>query len=418
MFDISYYTNIINSKEVQLMIDSYESVFLIVSALFFLIGIILVVRQRGLLKEAKRRVDDFLTDTNLARPRKFLERWNEIEKIFNQKRFRRAIIESNQLTLQILNRFGYDGKDLYNLIIDNQISEKILPNIDNIKEMIDLEKDTNYVISEEKGGSIFCLYKDTLMQLGIIDEKNRAFTLIEILATISIIVLLSSIVVIGINDYKEDAQLKEVIAFSQELDSRLGDSLVAYWNFDEDSSDASVYDHGRFGYTLTPTNTTRQATGCLSGSCLQFIDASNSYIAGSSLGNKTFKSFCLWIKTTDTAADYILTKRSSATEQDGGLDLYLSSGYPGIRAYSADGVSVAALSNVAINDNDWHLVCASISDTPTLNIYVDGQRTGSISSVADNFGGTHNIYFGGYDATTANADFWIDNLMIFEDSIE
>lgn len=255
--------------------------------------------------------------------------------------------------------------------------------------------------------------------------KEKAFTLIEILATITIIVLLSGIIVYGINSYKEDAQLKGVIAFSQEIYAKLGEGLVARWDFNENASDTSIYDSGRFGHTITPTSITKQESGCIENSCLEFLDASNSFITGSNLNNKEFNSFCLWLKTEETDIDYIMTKRNGLTEQDGDFDLYLSSKKPGIRIYSGDGSSVSllasatTLSDVEIDDGDWHLICASIKEGPIISIYVDGKQSGWSNCIANSFGGgSHPIYFGGYDSSSANADIWIDSVMLFEGSIE
>lgn len=170
MFDISYYTNIILSKEVQGMIDAYESVFIIVSLLFFLIGIILLIRQKNLIKEAKRRINDFISNPDLRKPRKFIAKWEQVELLFSKNQFREAINKANELTFEILKRFGYDGNNLLDLINKNEIGEKVLPNIDNIREMINLSADTCYSIGEAKAKQVFDLYKDTLIKIKILDD--------------------------------------------------------------------------------------------------------------------------------------------------------------------------------------------------------------------------------------------------------
>jgi len=249
--------------------------------------------------------------------------------------------------------------------------------------------------------------------------KNRAFTLIEILATLTIIVLLAGIIVYGINDWKIDANIKRVIAFEQEVSSRLGNGLLAGWDFNEDTGD--IYDMGRFGHTLSSYGISRQNAGCIDGACIEFTD--NSWINGGNLNSMDFKTFYVWVKTAETDIPYLITKRSVGTEQCGSFDLYIASKKPGIRIYSADNTSVSlvatssTVSDVEINDNEWHLICASIKDR-NISIYVDGKNRGNKSCFADSFGGgSHNLYFGGYDAGSANSDFWIDNVMLFEDSI-
>jgi len=170
MFDISYYTNIIKCEEMQSMIDAYESVFLIVSSVFFIIGIVLIIRQKLLLRESKRRITDFLSDTDFQKPRRFLKRWNQIEKLIKKEKYREAINESNDLTFKILKRFSYNGDDLQSLIDKNEINEKVLPNIENIKEMLKLSEDNIYKIDKEQALKIFELYKDTLIKINILDQ--------------------------------------------------------------------------------------------------------------------------------------------------------------------------------------------------------------------------------------------------------
>ena len=248
--------------------------------------------------------------------------------------------------------------------------------------------------------------------------KIKSFTLIELMAVVSIIAILSGIVVYGINDWKNDANLKKTIAYSNEVKNKLGSSLLAEWKMEE-SSGTKIYDSGRLGNEGNSANTTRVSSGCPEGKYCQSFNGSSSIITTNNLNKIKFKAVCFWIQTTQSTAQ-IMGKRSGASEGYGDFDIFLSGGLPAIISYSA--LNVPSTTRVAtgnsISDNNWHFVCYSLDNSSNIYFIIDGEVRGSGALNVSNFGGgSYPFYVGKNQETGVFGSFIMDDLMLFEDSI-
>lgn len=252
--------------------------------------------------------------------------------------------------------------------------------------------------------------------------NTKAFTLIELIAVITIIAIMAGIVVYSINDWKDDANLKKTIGYANEVKSKLGSSLLAEWRMEEGDSN-KIYDLGRFQNTGTISSTTNWISNdCPEGKyCRLFNGTSSTFITLNNLSKIKFKTICFWIKTSGSSVN-IMTKRSGATEQEGGFDIYLQGGSLGLKLYLANGSFNERISNAPINDNQWHFVCISLEKTSTsydkVHFIIDGDFKKTDDVGICNFGGSHNIYLGGvYGTSWSYGTFYMDDLTIFEDSI-
>jgi prepilin-type N-terminal cleavage/methylation domain-containing protein len=70
-------------------------------------------------------------------------------------------------------------------------------------------------------------------------NKQKSFTLIELLTVIAVIGLLSTIVLISIKSAKKDADLKRVMAFSASIQHALGSAAIGTWSFEDNIDDSS-----------------------------------------------------------------------------------------------------------------------------------------------------------------------------------
>ncbi|HOI60301.1 MAG TPA: prepilin-type N-terminal cleavage/methylation domain-containing protein [Candidatus Pacearchaeota archaeon] len=233
--------------------------------------------------------------------------------------------------------------------------------------------------------------------------KIKSFTLIELMAVVTIIAILSGIVVYGINEWKDDANLKKTIAYSNEVKNKLGSSLLAEWKMEEKYP---AYDSGRFGINGYAEGTSQMETNCPEGNgCI--------YSQGAEIlfyqipYNLRFKSICFWIKTGN--ASFVLMENYNDFKID------LINGLINFNVYSADGVFTSIpLTGKVVNDNAWHFVCGAIDNSSKFYGIIDGETKASTQVEVSSFG--RKSFSGlciGCEATT----FSIDDLMIFEDSI-
>ncbi len=104
------------------------------------------------------------------------------------------------------------------------------------------------------------------------NELEKSFTLIELLVVISIITLLSSVVLASLSQ----AKLKGIVAagqlFESVVNAKIGDGLVAEYNFDEQAGSTIIRDSSGTGMDMinynNPSNPVSKTTG-VSGSALK-----------------------------------------------------------------------------------------------------------------------------------------------------
>ena len=233
--------------------------------------------------------------------------------------------------------------------------------------------------------------------------KIKSFTLIELMAVVSIIATLAGIVVYGINDWKDDANLKKIIAYSNEVKSKLGFSLIAEWKMEEKYP---AYDSGRFGIYGYAEGTAQMETNCPEGD--ECIYSKGAEITFSNVPyNLKFKTICFWVKTSN--ASFVLM------ENQNDFKISFNNGLINFDVYSADGVfTPIPFTGKVANDNKWHFVCGSIDKNSVFYGTIDGEVKANKSVGVSNFGRKPFSYL----CIGCNADiFYIDDLMIFDDSL-
>ena len=101
------------------------------------------------------------------------------------------------------------------------------------------------------------------------------FTLIELMAVISIITLFSSIVLVALNNVRDNARIAGSKQFSSHVVGQLGDNLISYWTFDEGSGTTARDSWGTNNGTVNGATWT--SSGVIRGA-LSF-DGSNQYVS-------------------------------------------------------------------------------------------------------------------------------------------
>lgn len=175
MQDITYYTKLILSPEVQTLIDPYRNVFILISAFFIIISLFLIFKEKYYVSEIKRKIVDFLSNPkNYGKPRKFVALWNSVDKAFKKNDYEKMIIINDKLMVQILKRFGYVGDNSCSIFDDYGVEESGFPNIENVRRVSELSKaiqNSDHVdLKEEDMINIYNLSKDTLIKIGILNK--------------------------------------------------------------------------------------------------------------------------------------------------------------------------------------------------------------------------------------------------------
>ncbi len=124
------------------------------------------------------------------------------------------------------------------------------------------------------------------------ENKKQAFTIIELLVVIAMIGLLAGLIVINLNNAKENAEQKKAMEFAHAARVSLGSDLVGEWTFD-DGTAKDTSGNGNNGVIYGATSANGIIRGALSFDGNDYINCGN----GDSLklDNKSF-TLEAWIK--------------------------------------------------------------------------------------------------------------------------
>ncbi|MDD4662020.1 MAG: prepilin-type N-terminal cleavage/methylation domain-containing protein [Candidatus Pacebacteria bacterium] len=237
--------------------------------------------------------------------------------------------------------------------------------------------------------------------------KTKAFTLIELMAVITIIVILSGILIAGINDWKDEANYRKTIAYANEVKTKLAGSLIGEWKMDVEQGNFNyLYDSGRLGLKATTEGSVfDRSTDCVEGSAC--IEASQSIIKFPNF--QKFKTICFWAK-----FDSIYTVDIMSKELD--FNIYTFQGIPYFQIYNTSGTSQTfTFSDKKINDLKWHHVCGTINNSTFYGI-LDGDIIITQTSPVQELGWKTSTYL--YVSPAGHDEFFfMDDLVVFEDSL-
>ncbi|MFZ2969529.1 MAG: LamG domain-containing protein, partial [Minisyncoccia bacterium] len=213
--------------------------------------------------------------------------------------------------------------------------------------------------------------------------------------------------------------------------------LVGYWNMDEGGGQTAIdssgnSNNGTLGAAATSASDDPQWTRgapCLAGaSCgggLKFdgVDdyASQPYDTDFNFGTGSF-SVSGWFKhNTISAADYLVTRYSTAAGTPGGWKVYMDAS--GDIAFAIDDdatwdtADIAATSAIDYDDNQWYYFTAVKNGISSIKLYIDGSEAASDSSLVETgtLSGTTPVLYMGSDSPTAGS-YWeglIDEVRIY-----
>lgn len=245
-------------------------------------------------------------------------------------------------------------------------------------------------------------------------RSSRAFTLIELLVVISIIGLLSSVVLAGVNGARAKGSLAAGQNFDGHTYAAFYDDLVLSWDFDNDSG-TTVQDLSGNGNTLTYTNpaTLNSAINPFkSGKSFNMVSGATAQTGNMSNVPTGDFSISFWLYPTDVSASIDYLYAFSGTNDKSWRFSYTIGG-PGFGfAYRMAGVTRTA-SVGALPLNAWHHI-AAVCNNNMIGTYVNGKLiTTAVLQSPGTCGGFLNTIPLEVGKNTS-LSFYIDNIRIYK----
>lgn len=258
-------------------------------------------------------------------------------------------------------------------------------------------------------------------------NKEKSFTLIEILVVIIVIGILSSFILIGLGSINENARIAKIRVFANSLRNSLLTSIVFEWKLNNNANDSWGLNNGTIGGTPT------LITDCVEGSCYRFNGSTDHiYINDndSVFNPQTEMTAFLWIRSSVQQ-----DSRGLFTQFNYGVGVaerawairpcsVMNSKLEVIVDHLGDGVTTRKnyRSFTPILDNRWHYVGFTWNNG-ILKLYVDGLEEKDVV-YDDSFTTIHNssapISVGSFYANGSPAGFFngdIDYPILFNKAI-
>ncbi|MFH1657468.1 MAG: LamG-like jellyroll fold domain-containing protein [bacterium] len=241
----------------------------------------------------------------------------------------------------------------------------------------------------------------------------KAFTLIELLVVISIIGLLASIVLVGLEGATDRAQIGKSLAFTGHVRRSLGAYAVAVYNF----NDGTVTDLSGNGNHGTRTGTTLVPSIPELGNALSF-NGSTDYVSvpdSNSLDLTTAGTIEVWAKK-DTQKNYQMYVTKGIASANTGYQLmdYGSTGRIVLR-WGSDGNNI--ITDEVVPTGVWYHIVGTY-DGSNLMIYLNGSLAKKVPYTTDAVANTDPLMIGRRStATSYFFDGILDEVRIYNESL-
>jgi prepilin-type N-terminal cleavage/methylation domain-containing protein len=237
---------------------------------------------------------------------------------------------------------------------------------------------------------------------------KQAFTLIEILAVVAIVSILSGLIIVSMEGVKDSATLAKSKSFADSLINALIVSTIGEWEFDDIvlSVDSALPDGTVIPDPWGDNNCTSQGgpilkggSNCVTGKCLSFTGSNNVDCGNSSNYDlaDTNHTLSFWFKSSDPDYEWLWGRFTGGTPGEGYV-FYLYYGKVGFEERTTtNGFGFA--SDGMVNDNKWHFLTITVSVAPYKywTSYLDGKVSGPDGFDGDIINHSSSLYLNGPD---------------------
>lgn len=254
-------------------------------------------------------------------------------------------------------------------------------------------------------------------------NKQKAFTLIELMLVISIIGLLSGIILVSLGSARVKARIAAASQFASQIHNALGADVLGIWDFDEgagnSASDASgysntlsigaidsnlIWDNGINGKGLNYLPSAKTAvTPCPTGAYKDITSSNPIY----NLPQDKF-TFIAWLKISNSGT--IVRFKTQYTIAGCCSGFWIRNNGNAYVANNSGGNAPIAVSVPA--DNSWHHF-VYVFDRPasTHRVYIDGKLSQSTSNLSGSYGNISKVNLGIYDTSWCGGNHAITGLI-------
>jgi len=236
------------------------------------------------------------------------------------------------------------------------------------------------------------------------------FTVVELLIVFAIIVLLSTIILIGIINQREKARVTGVLQAAASIYHNLGAYILGEWKFENNYDDTSGNEnHGTptaISFDSNPVSSELGKTAVFNGGSSK-VDTGPDFIETSAL------TICAWIYPEGWGE----VDRGRIVD-NGKVIFSLDSAAPSGLSFSSDGGGTTVTSGADIILNKWRFVCVTRNSAGNeVNFYVDAVLSGTADQDSGPPVGGENVIIGNNNGQNFTFKGKIDEVRIYKEPL-
>jgi hypothetical protein len=163
-------TQFFESKDLSQFLLPFKIVAITLSVVFIYAIAYYLIKDGQILDDVKRRTKDFLSFQRYTPPKSFLNRAKEISALLDDKKYKKALLETEILFYELLKRFDYKGKNLLEMVEDPDT-----PNRESLKRLAEIaeqvKKDRSYMPDLDELDKLYSTFEDSLIKFGVITDE-------------------------------------------------------------------------------------------------------------------------------------------------------------------------------------------------------------------------------------------------------